>query len=110
MDIDVKYGEAKLPLVVEDPFRMDVEAVSATIENFLKPHGLPSSDLHLRELLPGMVRGICGCQNGCPADAQSFVRRGCRNYRLEYIEGGILKAVLDTRGGGPLEIRMFPEF
>lgn len=110
MDIDVKYGEATLPLIVEDPFHMDLETVSATIENFLKPHGLRPSELHLRELLPGMVRGICGCQSGCPADAQGFVRRGCREYRLEYIEGGILKAVLDTPDDCPLEIRMFPEF
>ncbi len=57
-----------------------------------------------------MVRGIAGCEAGCPADAKGFVSRGFRDFTLEYIEGGILSAKAATRNGKTLHIRIFPEF
>jgi hypothetical protein len=66
--------------------------------------------LALEELLPRMVRGVAGCESGCPANAKSLVRSGFRDYRLEYIDGGILTAARDVAPGERLEIKIFPEF
>ena len=110
MDIDVMVAGESLPIKVEDHFHMDVDAVVEKIGDFLSSKGLPSEGLHLKELLPRMVQGIAGCEKGCPADAQSLVRRGFRTYDLEYVEGGILMARYEINPGNTLEIKMFPEF
>lgn len=110
MDIDITFGGRSLPIKVENPHRMDTGAVVGRIGEFLAEDNVPSDGLYLEELLPRMVKGIAGCERGCPADAQSFVRKGFRQYNLEYIEGGILQARCEAAAGGVLEIRMFPEF
>ena len=110
MDIDVDVNGDSLPIQIADPFQMDVDRVIQRIAEFLEPKGLAVEPLRLEELLPRMVRGIAGCERGCPADAQSFVRKGFHDYKLEYIEGGILTAFREMATGGRLEIRMFPGF
>lgn len=110
MDIDVDVNGDSLPIRVDEPFHMDVDGVVQRIAEFLEPKGFTLEALRLKELLPRMVRGIVGCEKGCPADAQSFVRKGFHDYRLEYIEGGILTAVREVAGSDRLVIRMFPDF
>ena len=63
--------------------------------------------------LPGTAQRVClndAAPAGCPADAKGFVSRGFQNFRLEYIEGGILSAKAQATDGKELQIRMFPEF
>jgi len=110
MDIDITYNGESLPIQLDNPYQMDTEKVVSRIAAFLKPLGAETDTLKLNELLPRMVRGIVGCERGCPADAQSFVRTGFHDYRLEDVEGGILTAFRDMEVGSRLEIRMFPEF
>lgn len=110
MDIDVELNGDSLPIQVENPFGMDTEEVVRRISEFLEPRGVQPDGLRLPELLPRMVRGIAGCEQGCPADAQRLVHEGFHRYSLQYVEGGILKASLEVFDGKRLEIRMFPEF
>lgn len=110
MEIDVSLAGDSLPINVENPHKMDTESVVSRIGEFLRQKGVSHEKLALTELLPKMVRGIAGCEGGCPANAQSLVRKGFRDYRLEYIEGGILTAKYEVSPGTSLEIKMFPEF
>ena len=57
-----------------------------------------------------MVRGIAGCERGCPADAKEFVRRGFKEFSLAYVEGGILTAKAVIGNNKELSIKMFPDF
>ena len=110
MDIDVSLAGDSLPINVENPHHMDTESVVGRIGEFLQERGVPHGDLALAELLPKMVKGIAGCEGGCPANAQSLVRKGFGKYHLEYIEGGILTAKYEVSPGRSLEIKMFPDF
>lgn len=110
MELDVRLDAESLSIPIADPFRMDVDAVAASIESFLAARGARAEGLDLRGLLPRMMKGIAGCEAGCPSDAKGFVSRGFPSYRLEYIEGGILSAAATTADGRPLRIRMFPDF
>lgn len=110
MELDVRLEADSLSIPIENPFRMDLEAVVASIESFLAARGAAAGGLDLRGLLPKMVKGIAGCEAGCPSDAKGFVSRGFLSYRLEYIEGGILSAASKTADGRSLQIRMFPDF
>jgi len=111
MEIDITYGGNSLEIELPDPHRLDAADVSSRVAEFLDANGAKGADaLHLEELFPRMVRGIVGCEQGCPADAQRLVHEGFHDYSLQYVEGGILKASLEVFDGERLEIRMFPEF
>jgi len=110
MDIDVSLNGESLPVHVENPHRLDVDDVAGRIGEFLKARGAVTDELDLEALLPRMVRGVAGCEGGCPADARQMVRDGFKEYRLDYIEGGILTATCDLEEGKRLEIKMFPDF
>lgn len=110
MELDVRVGDNSLSIPIDNPFRLDVDSTASRIESFLvsqdaRPHGLD-----LRGLLPKMVKGIAGCESGCPADAKSFVSRGFARFELAYIEGGILHAKTTTEDGKHLSLKMFPDF
>lgn len=68
------------------------------------------ADLDIRGLIPRMVKGIAGCERGCPADAKGLVSRGVNGFELAYIEGGILSATAKTSDGTAVSIKMFPDF
>ena len=110
MELDVKVAGKSLSIPIPDPFRLDLEALVARIETFLFSQGAATSGLDFRGLLPKLVKGIAGCEGGCPADAQSFVSRGFTNFKLAYIEGGILEAQAQTVDGKEVSLRMFPDF
>ena len=57
-----------------------------------------------------MVKGIAGCEAGCPADAKSVATKGHRNFKLDYIEGGILSATAEIGQGKILSLKLFPDF
>ena len=55
-------------------------------------------------------RGIAGCENGCPADALSFISGGFKNFELAYIEGGILIAKAMSENGKTIFLKVFSHF
>ncbi|MEJ2683819.1 MAG: hypothetical protein P8Z71_05435 [Candidatus Sulfobium sp.] len=110
MELDVSLESDSLSINIDNPFHMDVDSLVQQIGAFLSERGEELSGLDVKGLLPRMVRGIAGCEKGCPADAKSFVSRGFDNFELAYVEGGILTASAKTAGGKVLSVKMFPEF
>lgn len=110
MELDVSIGSKSLALPIDNPFRLDVEATVSQILSFLAEQGAKTDGLDIRGLLPKMVKGIAGCEGGCPADAKSFVSRGFSKFMLEYIEGGILHAQATVESGQTISLKMFPDF
>ena len=110
MELDVSLGGDSLSINIDDPFHMDVDSIVRQIGEFLSARGEELNGLDVGGLLPRMVRGIAGCERGCPADAKSFVARGFDKFELAYVEGGILTARAVTAGGRALSVKMFPEF
>jgi hypothetical protein len=110
MELDVKVAGKSLSIPIPDPFRLDVESTVVKVEAFLAAQGTTATGLDLRGLLPKLVKGIAGCEGGCPADAQNFVSRGFTNFKLAYIEGGILQAQAKSADGKDISLRMFPDF
>lgn len=99
-----------LSIPIDNPFRPDLDSIMGKIEGFVSSRGVALGGLDIRGLIPMMVRGIVGCEKGCPADAKGMVSRGFNNFELQYIEGGILSAKAVTAGGKALYLKMFPEF
>jgi hypothetical protein len=110
MDIDIRIGKEALTLNIENPHRFDFPQVLQSIVDFGAQKGIDIKEIGIPQLIPRMIRGVAGCEGGCPSDAKGVVREGFRNFHLSYIEGGILKAVYRAAHGESLEIRIFPEF
>ncbi len=110
MLLDVIVDKDSLSIRIEDPFRLDVDAVVGRIAGFTSSKGVRTEGLDLKELIPQMIKGIAGCEHGCPADAKGLVSRGFRDFELQYIEGGILSARTPTGNGAFLYLKIFPDF
>ena len=110
MDLDVRLNERSVSILIEDPYRLDADAVAGKISAFIAGQGAEPVGLDVRGLLPLMVRGVAGCEDGCPANAKSLVERGYGDFALEYVEGGILTARTRTADGKDLILKLFPEF
>lgn len=67
-------------------------------------------DLDVRRLIPKMIKGIAGCEQGCPANAKGLVSDGFMSFELQCIEGGILSASASIGNGKMLWLKMFPDF
>ena len=87
-----------------------MNSVVGQIEEFCSLKALLLTVLILRGLISQMVRGIAGCERGCPADAKEFVHRGFKEFSLAYVEGGILTAKAVIGSNKELSIKMFPDF
>ncbi len=110
MDIDVSINSESLTINVENPHRFDVKGVMGDIVGFGKKYGVDLALYEMDKLIPRMIRGVAGCEAGCPSDAMSVVRSGFGNFKLSYVEGGILTASQILENGNPLEIKVFPDF
>lgn len=110
MLLDVTIGKDSMSIQIDDPFHIDLNDFACRIENFASPKGIDVSALDVRGIIPRMIRGIAGCERGCPADAKGFVSRGFTGFDLKYIEGGILSASADLGKGKILQLKMFPDF
>ena len=110
MLLDITINKDSLSIDIENPFRLDVGATCAEIGQFAAGKGADVGGLDIAGLLPRMIRGVAGCEDGCPSNAKSFVQAGFANFSLEYIEGGILKAEAAAAGGAQVTIKMFPDF
>src|SRR5574337_1954843 len=96
MELDVRFDREGISIPIEDPYRLDIDAIVGRIDRLLSEQGAKTNGLDFRGLLPRMVKGIAGCEAGCPANAKSLVEQGYRNFSLQYIEGGILTATAKT--------------
>ncbi len=110
MILDVAVGSDSTTIEISEPFRADVDAIVKRIDRFAASKGADMAGLELKRLISGMIKGIAGCEHGCPANAKGFVSAGFRDFELRYIEGGILLASTSLGGGSPLSLRMFPDF
>ncbi len=110
MDIDVSINSDSISINIENPHRVDISKVTGNILDFGNKFGVDLAPYEMDKLIPRMIRGVAGCENGCPSDAQSLVRQGFGEFKLEYVEGGILTAVNTLGNGKPLEVKIFPDF
>lgn len=110
MELDVSIENDSLSIHIDNPFRLNLESIIDGINNFADSKGCRMDELDINGLIPRMIRGIAGCENGCPADALSLISEGVKNFELEYIEGGILTAKAVTEEGKTIALKMFPHF
>jgi hypothetical protein len=110
MDIDIRINGKSCSVEVENPHRPDMQAIMKEIASFARKNNADLGVYELDKLIPLMIRGVAGCEAGCPSDAMGVARRGFGNFRIEYVEGGILKAAQELDNGDPLEIKIFPDF
>ncbi len=110
MDIDVRIDNESLSVNIDDPYNFDVAAVTSDILDFGRKHEFDLSPLNLDGLIPRMIRGVAGCEGGCPADAKNLVREGYGGFNLSYVEGGILTANKSLDNGHAIEVKIFPDF
>lgn len=110
MELNVSVNKESISIPIDNPFRLDLDALQARIEKFLISKGTKLNGLDVRGLLPLMIKGIAGCEAGCPADAQRVVSRGYAKFALKYVEGGILTANADLGEGTTLSLKLFPDF
>lgn len=110
MDIDISINGESLTINVDNPHRFDVNGVMGDITGFGKKFGVDLAPYEIDKLIPKMIRGVAGCEAGCPSDAMGVARRGFGKFKIEYIEGGILTASQKLENGKPLEVKVFPDF
>ena len=110
MELDIKIDNASLSIPIENPFHLDLDSMVDQIKEFASSKGANLNGLDIGNLIPKMVKGIAGCERGCPADAKGLVSRGVNNFELAYIEGGILSATSKTADGKVIHLKMFPDF
>ncbi|HAK89784.1 MAG TPA: hypothetical protein DHV16_01920 [Nitrospiraceae bacterium] len=110
MELDVRMDNDSLSIPIDNPFHMDTDSIVEKIGHFAASNGTRLDGLDIKGLLPKMVRGIVGCEGGCPSNALEFVSSGFGKFELAYVEGGILTARAVTENGKVLNIKMFPDF
>ncbi|MBI4655025.1 MAG: hypothetical protein HY752_08575 [Nitrospirae bacterium] len=110
MDIDVSIGKESLTINIENPYRFDKNGVMKNIVDFGTRFGLDLKAFQIDQLIQRMIKGVAGCEDGCPADALAVIRAGFGCFKLSYIDGGILSAKCTLDSGTPLEVKIFPEF
>ena len=110
MELDIKIGSNSLSIPIDKPFQLELDSMMKKIEAFASSKSVDLGSLDITGLIPKMVKGIAGCEKGCPADAKGLVSRGVRDFTLEYIEGGILSATAKTADGTIIYLKMFPDF
>lgn len=110
MILEAKVQDAAITIPVENAFCADLAAIHGQIAQLAVSKGADIANLDVQGLLPAMIKGIAGCERGCPADAKSLIARGYKSFDLRYVEGGILTAQSKTSDGSMLSIKMFPDF
>lgn len=110
MELDINIEKDVMSIHIDNPFHLDLNSIVKEIEDFAVSKGLRLNGLDIKGLIPKMVKGIAGCENGCPSNALELVNSGVKNFKLSYIEGGILTATAMTENKKTIILKMFPEF
>lgn len=109
MELTVTIDNDSLSIIIDNPFRTELEPIETRIRDFILSKKIDSKEIDIKGLLPKMIRGVAGCEKGCPANALDLVQRGFKNFELAYIDGGILTAKV-VEGEKTILFRMFPDF
>jgi len=107
---EVIIDGASVTIPIAQPFRPDLDDIIARIEQLALSKGTEITTLDLRGLISEMIKGIVGCERGCPADAKGLISRGFNGFELAYVEGGILTARSTSGSGSLVNLKMFPDF
>jgi hypothetical protein len=110
MELDVSVSGESLSITIDNPFKLEMSAIMSSIMEFMSGQNINLNGLDIEGLIPRMVKGIAGCEDGCPADAKSLVSQGFSDFEINYIEGGILSAKAKVETHKMLELKMFPNF
>ncbi len=110
MILDAAIDKDSISIEISDPFHLDLDEVVGKIDRFASSKGIAIAGADVRGLIPAMIKGVVGCERGCPADAKGFVSRGYKDFQLEYIEGGILSARRSIGEDRFFYLKMFPDF
>lgn len=117
MNIDISIDKEpacsagrSLTINVENPYKFNLTPFMKSILDLGAESGVDLAPLKIEKLIPRMIRGVAGCENGCPSDAKSLVREGFEGFSISYIEGGILSAVHRLKNGKSFSIKLFPDF
>ncbi len=110
MELDVSVSGESLSITIDNPFKLEMDAIMGSIKDFMSGQNINLNGLDIEGLLPRMVKGIAGCEDGCPADAKGLVSQGFSDFEISYIEGGILSAKAKVEPDKMLELKMFPDF
>ncbi|RME69322.1 MAG: hypothetical protein D6778_00620, partial [Nitrospirae bacterium] len=97
MEIEMLAGNKNQTIEVPNPYRADIKAIGEEIRNLVGSEMIDGLDVE--GLIKRMIKGVYGCEQGCPADAKSLVREGYGPFKLQYIEGGILAAEVTLASG-----------
>lgn len=110
MDVDIGIGGQTLTVHISDPRRFDPSVVTNKVKDLQQRSGVDLAELQVERLIERMIRGVAGCEGGCPADAKGLVREGFGKFNLSYVEGGILSAVQKLKDDQSLTVKVFPDF
>lgn len=110
MILELVVDGDSVTIPIAEPFNPDFKDILSRIEGLAASKGADIGSLDMKGLILEMIRGIAGCENGCPADAKRLISRGYSGFDLQYIEGGILTARAATGDGRPVHLKMFPDF
>jgi hypothetical protein len=110
MVLDIVINNNSMEIQIGDPFHPDLDAIMNQIDRFASSNDIDIAGLDIRGLIPKMIKGIVGCERGCPANAKGFVSEGFKRFELKYIEGGILSACASMGDSKVLCLKMFPDF
>ena len=110
MLLDLKVAGKSLSIKIENPRRPDLGSIFSDMDLFIEANTIDMAGQDLKGLVPRMIRGVAGCESGCPADAKDLVTRGYGGAELEYVEGGILSARLKLNDGRFVSLKLFPDF
>jgi hypothetical protein len=108
--LDVILNDASESFQIDAPFQADIVSLCSQIERFASSKEADITALDVQGLIPKMIRGVAGCERGCPANAQDLVSSGYKGFEMQYVEGGILTARIKTAGGSMLVFKLFPDF
>jgi hypothetical protein len=110
MILDVVIDKDSMSIEIADPFRLDLDGIVGKIYQFASSRGIAIAELDVAGLISAMIKGIAGCERGCPADAKGLVSKGFKGFELQYIEGGILSGRTSIGSDKYFYIKMFPDF
>lgn len=110
MVLDVTINDASVSVQIDKPYQPDLDTIYSEIQRFASSKETEIEALDVKGLILKMIRGIAGCEHGCPANAKDLASTGYKGFKVQYIEGGILTAHIITGDEGILYLKMFPDF
>ncbi len=110
MELDVSIDSESLSIEIDNPYKYDAVSNTRDIIEFGSKLGVDLAPLEMEKLVPRMIRGVAGCEQGCPSDAKSMVSDGFGSFTLSYVEGGILTAVQTLDKDKEISVKLFPNF